>query len=189
MQRSPNSNLQQLNGMPPSAEQVEEVLRFARKLERHSDHEQLLRALPAEICVLVDCSTTALLLWHDGQLTTQVVDREGCALASDHSTTDGPAVENWPEVGLASDLRAGKCIRSSRARPSLARRHPGIFRGHPLFPRMWQSISLSPSVKERAQSTRRPLYRKQASRCLHRAGCQPSFADKPLCGPGHRWPA
>jgi formate hydrogenlyase transcriptional activator len=97
MRRSPNSNLQQLNGMPPSAEQVEEVLRFARKLEGHSDHEQLLRALPVEICVLVDCSTTALLLWHDGQLTTHVANGEGCALTSDHSATDGPAAENWPE--------------------------------------------------------------------------------------------
>ena len=123
MRRSPNSNLHQSNGMPPSAEQVEEVLRFARKLEMHSDHEQLLRALPAEICVLVDCSTTALIHWHEGQLTTHVIANvvEGCALATDHSATDGTtAARNWPEAGLASDLRAGKGARFSGARPALA---------------------------------------------------------------------
>ena len=102
MRRSLNSNLQQLNGMPSSAEQVEEVLRFAQKLEMHSDHEQLLRALPAELCVLVDCSTAALIHWHQGQLTTHLagsahVDDEGCALPTDHSAGDGAAA-NWPEA-------------------------------------------------------------------------------------------
>jgi formate hydrogenlyase transcriptional activator len=104
MQRSSNPNLHQSNGMRPNAEQVEEVLRFARKLERHSGHEQLLRALPAEICVLVDCSTTALIHCHEGQLITQVVDSarafdssrvvdgERCALAA-----DGAAAGNWPQ--------------------------------------------------------------------------------------------
>src|SRR5580698_7348247 len=98
MQRSPNPNLHQSNGMPPSAEQVEEVLRFARKLERHSDHEQLLRALPAEICVLVDCSMTALIHSHEGQLTTylvasdEVIDCDGGALA-----TDEVEAGNWPQ--------------------------------------------------------------------------------------------
>src|ERR1700678_3308944 len=100
MQRSPN--LPQSNGMPPSAEQVEEVLRFARNLEMHSDHEQLLRALPAELCVLVGCSTTALIHWHEGQLTTHVVDSLGCALATDHSAANGEATNgaagNWPQV-------------------------------------------------------------------------------------------
>jgi formate hydrogenlyase transcriptional activator len=102
MQRSLNSNLDQSNGVPPSAEQVEEVLRFARKLEMHSDHEQLLRALPAEICVLVDCSTAALIHWHEGQLATHVVDSVGCAMATDHSATNGAAINgaagNWPEA-------------------------------------------------------------------------------------------
>jgi formate hydrogenlyase transcriptional activator len=88
--------------MPPTAEQVEEVLRFARKLEKHSDHEQLLRALPAELCVLVGCSTTALIHWHQGQLTTHVVDSLGCALATDHSAAYGKAINgaagNWPQV-------------------------------------------------------------------------------------------
>jgi formate hydrogenlyase transcriptional activator len=68
----------------------------------HSDHEQLLRALPAELCVLVDCSTTALVHWHEGQLTTHVVDSLGCALAMDHSLVNGAAtngaVGNWPEA-------------------------------------------------------------------------------------------
>ena len=85
MQRSQNTNPHQLNGLPPSAEQVEEVLRFARKLEMHSDHEQLLRALPAELCVLVDCTMAALVHLNEGQLTTDVVDSEGCSLATDHS--------------------------------------------------------------------------------------------------------
>jgi formate hydrogenlyase transcriptional activator len=93
--------------MPSSAEQVEEVLRFARKLEMHSDHEQLLRALPAELCILVGCSTTALIHWHEGQLTTHVVDSEGCALATDYSATNGAATNgaaingaagSWPEA-------------------------------------------------------------------------------------------
>ena len=92
MQRSQNTNLHQLNGMPPSAEQVEEVLRFARKLEMHSDHQQLLRALPAELCVLVDCAMAALVHLNEGQLTTHVVDSEGCSLATDHSAW------KWPEA-------------------------------------------------------------------------------------------
>jgi formate hydrogenlyase transcriptional activator len=83
--------------MPPSAEQVEEVLRFARKLEMHSDHEQLLRALPAELCVMVDSSTTALIYWHEGQLTTRVVDSDCCTLATDHLATNGTA-GTWPEA-------------------------------------------------------------------------------------------
>ena len=102
MLRSPNPNLHQSNGMPPSAEQVEEVLRFARKLEMHSDHEQLLRVLPAELCVLVDCSTTALIHWHEGQLTTHVVDSDGSALDRDHLLVNGAAINgaagNWPEA-------------------------------------------------------------------------------------------
>src|ERR1700690_76522 len=90
MQRSPNTNLHQSNGMPPSAEQVEEVLRFARKLEMHSDHKQLLHALPAELCVLVDCAMTALVHLSEGQLTTHVVDSEGSSLATDHSAWTCP---------------------------------------------------------------------------------------------------
>ena len=78
--------------MPHGAEQIEEVLRFARKLEMHSDHEQLLRALPAELCVLVDCAMTALVQLNEGQLTTYVVDSEGCSLATDHSAW------KWPEA-------------------------------------------------------------------------------------------
>jgi formate hydrogenlyase transcriptional activator len=63
--------------MPPSAERVEEVLRFARKLELHSDAAQLLSALPAELCVLLDCATTALIHLEDGQLTTYGADNDG----------------------------------------------------------------------------------------------------------------
>src|ERR1700689_638214 len=101
MQRPPNPKLHQSNGRPPSAEQVEDVLRFARKLETHSDPEQLLRALPAELCVLVDCSMAALIHWHEGQLTTHVVDSahvvkvEG-ALPADHLPANG--MGNWPQA-------------------------------------------------------------------------------------------
>jgi formate hydrogenlyase transcriptional activator len=97
MQRSHNPNLDQSNGIRPSAEQVEEVLRFARKLEKHCDHVQLMRALPAEICVLVDCCTAALIHCHEGQLTTHVVDNSESGLGTDHSGTDG-AAGDWPEA-------------------------------------------------------------------------------------------
>jgi formate hydrogenlyase transcriptional activator len=63
----------------------------------HSDHEQLLRALPAELCVMVDSSTTALIYWHEGQLTTRVVDSDCCTLATDHLATNGTA-GTWPEA-------------------------------------------------------------------------------------------
>src|SRR5271156_5654545 len=89
MQRSPNTNLHQSNGMAPSAEQVEEVLRFARKLEMHSDHTQLLRALPAELCVLVDCAMAALVHLNEGQLTTQGAVREGGRRARDNRAGSG----------------------------------------------------------------------------------------------------
>lgn len=111
--------------MPLSAEQVEEVLRFARKLEGHSDHEQLLRALPAEICGLVDCSAAALILWHEGQLTTQAVDREGSALATDHSATDGSAVCNWPEAILEALSQQEKAL----VLPALDRSWPDATQG------------------------------------------------------------
>jgi formate hydrogenlyase transcriptional activator len=93
--------------MPPSAEQVEEVLRFARSLEMHSGHEQLLRALPAELCALVDCSTTAVIHWHHGQLTAHVADGDCCALSTNHSSASGASANgasangtagNWPEA-------------------------------------------------------------------------------------------
>ena len=92
MQRSPDTTLHSSNGPHPSAEQVEEVLRFAQKLEMHSDHQQLLHALPAELCDLVDCAMTALVHLHEGQLTTHVVDGEGCSLVTDHSAW------KWPEA-------------------------------------------------------------------------------------------
>jgi formate hydrogenlyase transcriptional activator len=100
--------------MSPSAEQVEEVLRFARKLEMHSDHQQLLRALPAELCVLVDCAMTALIHLNEGELTTHVVDGEGCDLATDHSAI------KWPEaVWQAISEQEKPLVLPALDRPSL----------------------------------------------------------------------
>jgi formate hydrogenlyase transcriptional activator len=86
MQRSRDTNLYRSNGIFPSGERVEDVLRFARKLEMHNDPEQLLGALPAELCALLDCTTTALIHAKEGQLTSHVVDSEGCALSTEAST-------------------------------------------------------------------------------------------------------
>ncbi len=58
----------------PAEKHVEEVLRFARKLGMHSDPEQLLRALPSELCALLDCTTTAVIHLHAEELRFHVVD-------------------------------------------------------------------------------------------------------------------
>src|ERR1700753_1807040 len=69
MQRSQN-----LNGDFPgeAGKHVEEVLRFARKLGMHSDPEQLLRALPSELCALLDCTTAAVIHLWEGEPTFHV---------------------------------------------------------------------------------------------------------------------
>jgi formate hydrogenlyase transcriptional activator len=90
MQSSRDTSLRQSNGKPASAELVEEVLRFTQKLERHSDYEQLLSALPAELCALVNCSITALIHMNEGKPTTRVVDGDGRPFCSD------PV--DWPEA-------------------------------------------------------------------------------------------
>ena len=121
--------------MTPSAEQVEEVLRFARKLEMHSDHEQLFRALPAELCVLLDCSTTALIHWHEGQLTAHVVDSanvvdtDGCALVTDHLARTGDLpmgrlATGRSRFGKRSPIRKGRSFFPALDRPSTNRDFP-----------------------------------------------------------------
>ncbi|MGB8535835.1 MAG: sigma 54-interacting transcriptional regulator [Acidobacteriaceae bacterium] len=88
MQRSQNTN----GYSPPLAgKHVEEVLRFARKLGMHSDPEQLLRALPSELCALLDCTTTAVIHLRGGEPSFQVVDGDGCELSTD------PSVMKWQE--------------------------------------------------------------------------------------------
>jgi formate hydrogenlyase transcriptional activator len=57
----------------------------------HSDPEQLLRALPSELCSLLECTTTAIIHLRHGELSCHVVQGEGCPLREDLS------VEKWPE--------------------------------------------------------------------------------------------
>jgi formate hydrogenlyase transcriptional activator len=74
---------------PVAGTHVDEVLRFARKLGMHSDPEQLLRALPLELCALLDCTTTAVIHLREGEPSFHVVDGEGCELCTD------PSVMKW----------------------------------------------------------------------------------------------
>ncbi len=86
MRRPRDNKLSSSPGTPPSAEQVEGILRFVRKLDLHGDPEQLMRALPAELCVLVDCTTAAVILLADGEVTSHVADTGGCAFSPDLSS-------------------------------------------------------------------------------------------------------
>jgi hypothetical protein len=80
-----------------AAGHVEEVLRFARKLGMHSDPDQLLRALPAELYALLDCTATAVVHLRQGELSFHVVDGEGCVLSQDPSASDWPK-EIWSAI-------------------------------------------------------------------------------------------
>jgi formate hydrogenlyase transcriptional activator len=84
---------QSMNGHSPqlAGKHVEEVLRFARKLGMHSDPQQLLRALPSELCALLDCTTTAVIHLREGEPSFHVVDGDGCELCTD------PSVMKWQE--------------------------------------------------------------------------------------------
>ena len=93
MQRSHNPN----GRSTLATRHVEEVLRFARKLGRHSDADQLLRALPSELYALLDCTATAVIHLHQGELSFHVVDGEGCVLSQDPSVSDWPK-EIWSAV-------------------------------------------------------------------------------------------
>src|ERR1700733_2331507 len=93
MQRSHNPNGQS----PLATGHVVEVLRFARKLGKHSDPDELLRALPSELYALLDCTATAVIHRHLGELSFHVVDGEGCVLSQDPSASDWPR-EIWSAV-------------------------------------------------------------------------------------------
>ncbi len=88
MQRSQNTN-----GRSPriATKHVEGVLHFARKLGMHSNPEQLLRALPSELCTLLDCATTALIHLQEGKLFFHIVDGRGSVLSEELSAI------KWPE--------------------------------------------------------------------------------------------
>ena len=111
MQRSQN-----MNGHSPAlaGKHVEEVLRFARKLGMHSDPEQLLRALPSELCALLDCTTTAVIHLREGEPSFHVVDGDGCELCTD------PSLMKWQEEIWSAVSRAGEALRHSFARPGVA---------------------------------------------------------------------
>jgi formate hydrogenlyase transcriptional activator len=57
----------------------------------HSDPEQLLRALPSELCALLDCTTTAVIHLREGELSFNAVDNDGCKLCAD------PSLTKWQE--------------------------------------------------------------------------------------------
>jgi len=57
----------------------------------HSDPEQLLRALPSELCALLDCTTTAVIHLHGDELRFHVVAGEGFVLS------EGLSATRWPE--------------------------------------------------------------------------------------------
>ena len=76
---------------------MEGVLHFARKLGTHSHPEQLLHALPSELCALLDCTTTAILHLREGELSFHVVDSDGCLLSRDLSGSKWPE-EIWSAV-------------------------------------------------------------------------------------------
>jgi len=94
MQRSlnPNSRPQLV-----SERHVEEVLRFARKLGRHSDPDDLLRALPSELSRLVDSTSAAVIHLRHGELSYYVVNEEGRELSQDSASSRWPG-EIWSAV-------------------------------------------------------------------------------------------
>ncbi len=57
----------------------------------HSEPEQLLRALPAEVCTFVECTTAALIYQPDGGLSFYVDAGQGALPSADHT------VLRWPQ--------------------------------------------------------------------------------------------
>jgi formate hydrogenlyase transcriptional activator len=96
MQSSQNTNGRPARNVP-KRQHVEEVLRFARKLGMHSHPEQLLRALPAELCALMDCTTAALIYQRDGEISFHIDGCQGSLLAEDHAAS-GWQQEIWSAV-------------------------------------------------------------------------------------------
>ena len=64
-------------GLP--SEQVEEFVRFARRLDPHSDPVQFMRSLPSELSNLVISNTTALIFSKEGTHSGYVADSDGFA--------------------------------------------------------------------------------------------------------------
>jgi formate hydrogenlyase transcriptional activator len=77
------------NGL--SAEQVEELVRFARTLDAHSDPEQLIHSLPSELSGLVVFKTAALVLSKEIPLSGYLVDDGGLAIIP------GSQRESWQD--------------------------------------------------------------------------------------------
>jgi formate hydrogenlyase transcriptional activator len=63
-----------------SAEQVEGLVRFARRLDAYSDPEQLIRLLPSELSALVVSNTAALVLSKEIALSGYVIDDGGLSI-------------------------------------------------------------------------------------------------------------
>jgi formate hydrogenlyase transcriptional activator len=66
------------NGL--SVEQVEELVRFVRVMEAHSDPEQLMRSLPSELSGLVVSNTATLVFSKEIALPGYIFDDEGLAI-------------------------------------------------------------------------------------------------------------
>ena len=96
MQTSPNTNGRPARGVSKK-KHVEEVLRFARKLGMHSQPEQLLRALPAEVCAFVDCTTAALIYQREGELSFYLDAGQGALPSADHAALRWPQ-EIWSAI-------------------------------------------------------------------------------------------
>ncbi len=60
-------------------------------------------------------ATAALILWHEGQLTTHVVDSEGCCAGHRSFRYRWVAICNWPEAVWQAISEQEKASRSSRA--------------------------------------------------------------------------
>ena len=81
-------------GLP--SEQIEEFVRFARGLDAHSDPEQLMRSLPAELSNLVVSNTTALILSKESALSGYVLDGEELAIGPE-SLSESLQDETWQD--------------------------------------------------------------------------------------------
>jgi formate hydrogenlyase transcriptional activator len=96
MQTSPKTIGRPARGVS-NERHVEEVLRFARNLGMHSHPEQLLRALPAELCAFVECTTAALVYQREGELFFHVDAGHGALLSADHASLRWPQ-EVWSVI-------------------------------------------------------------------------------------------
>src|SRR5205809_4442163 len=64
----------------PQSEQIEDLLRFVRSLDSHSDPDRLLRSLPAELSSIVVSNTTALIHMNGDGLSCYAVDGKRSAI-------------------------------------------------------------------------------------------------------------